>query len=60
MFARNGEIRSQDHVLLHDVYLAQVKSESQMSEPWDYEKIVKTISGPDAFQPLSENTCHMS
>ncbi|HET7355294.1 MAG TPA: ABC transporter substrate-binding protein [Nocardioidaceae bacterium] len=60
MFARNGEIRKQDHVLLHDVYLAQVKSQSEMSEPWDYEKIVKTIPGEDAFQPLSENTCHMS
>jgi len=60
MFARNGEIRKQDHVLLHDVYLAKVKSEDQMSEPWDYESIVKTIPGSDAFQPLSENTCHMS
>ncbi|HET7385900.1 MAG TPA: ABC transporter substrate-binding protein [Nocardioidaceae bacterium] len=58
-FARNGQIRKQDHVLLHDMYLAQVKSESDMSGPWDYEKIVGTTSGQDAFQPLSENTCKM-
>ena len=31
-----------------------------MTQPWDYEKILKTIPGSDAFQPLSENTCHMS
>lgn len=59
MFARNGEIRAKDHVLLHDVYLAQVKSPDQMSGPWDYEKIVQTVSGQDAFQPESESTCSM-
>src|SRR4029077_14536138 len=28
-FVRNGEIRKQDHNLIHDVYLAQVKSPSE-------------------------------
>jgi branched-chain amino acid transport system substrate-binding protein len=59
MFARNGVIRAKDHVLLHDVYLAEVKPKADMAEPWDYEKILQTVPGPDAFQPESESSCHM-
>ncbi len=44
-------IRAQDHLLLHDAYLAQVKPASEVKEPWDYEKIVKTIPAAEAFQP---------
>ncbi|XVQ06783.1 ABC transporter substrate-binding protein [Spirillospora sp. CA-255316] len=49
-FARNGHIRAQDHLLLHDAYLAQVKPSSQVKEPWDYEKILETIPAEQAFQ----------
>ncbi|MEO3807742.1 ABC transporter substrate-binding protein [Sphaerisporangium sp. B11E5] len=50
VFARNGTIRAQDHLLLHDVYLAQVKPSSEVAEPWDYEKILSTIPADQAFQ----------
>ncbi|MGI8332877.1 ABC transporter substrate-binding protein [Actinomadura scrupuli] len=50
-FAHNGTIRAQDHLLLHDVSLAQVKPSSEVTEPWDYEKILKTIPADQAFQP---------
>jgi branched-chain amino acid transport system substrate-binding protein len=50
-FARNATIRAQDHLLLHDVSLAQVKPSSEVSEPWDYEKILKTVPAAQAFQP---------
>jgi branched-chain amino acid transport system substrate-binding protein len=50
-FAHNGTIRASDHLLLHDVSLAQVKPSSEVKEPWDYEKILKTIPAAEAFQP---------
>lgn len=50
VFAKNATIRAQDHLLLHDAYLAQVKPSSEVKEPWDYEKILKTIPADQAFQ----------
>jgi len=34
-FARHAQIRKQDHVLLHDAYLAEVKAPADVKEPWD-------------------------
>ena len=55
-FARNGTIR-EDGRMVHDMYLVQVKSPAQSAYPWDYYKVVATIPGNDAFQPLSKSTC---
>jgi branched-chain amino acid transport system substrate-binding protein len=52
VFLRNGEVRS-DHRVIHDVYLAKVKSKSEVKEAWDYEKIVQTIPAAEAFEPVS-------
>ncbi|NKZ06697.1 ABC transporter substrate-binding protein [Actinomadura latina] len=57
MFARNGTIRPQDHLLLHDAYLSQVKPSSEVKEPWDYVKILKTIPAAEAFQPQPDPSC---
>jgi branched-chain amino acid transport system substrate-binding protein len=51
VFAKNAQIRAQDHLLLHDAYLAQVKPGGEVKEPWDYEKILKTVPAAEAFQP---------
>jgi branched-chain amino acid transport system substrate-binding protein len=59
-FARNGEIRAQDHRVTHDAYLAQVKPKSQVTEPWDYEKIIKTIPAAEAFRPAAESGCSLN
>ncbi|GAA3225557.1 ABC transporter substrate-binding protein [Actinocorallia longicatena] len=53
VFAQNGEIRASDHLLLHDVSLAQVKPAAEVKEPWDYEKILKTVPAAEAFQPAA-------
>ncbi|MEU5882241.1 ABC transporter substrate-binding protein [Spirillospora sp. NPDC047279] len=50
VFAKNATVRAQDHLLLHDVNLAQVKPQSEVKEPWDYEKILTTIPANEAFQ----------
>ncbi|MEU6749812.1 ABC transporter substrate-binding protein [Spirillospora sp. NPDC046719] len=50
VFTATGTIRAQDHLLVHDAYIAQVKPGSEVKEPWDYEKIIKTIPAVQAFQ----------
>jgi len=58
-FARNATIRAQDHLLLHDAYLGEVKPKSQVKEPWDYIKILKTIPAAQAFQPQPDPACKL-
>ena len=55
-FARNAKLR-EDGKLLHDTYLVSVKSPAESKAPWDYYKIIKTVSGDDSFNPLSESQC---
>lgn len=57
-FAHNGTIRA-DGRMVHDMYLMQVKAPSESSYPWDYYKVVATIPGDQAFQPLSKSTCSL-
>ncbi len=55
-FAKNGHIRA-DGMMVHDMYLFQVKTPAESKEPWDYYKLVATVPGDQAFQPLSESKC---
>lgn len=55
-FARNARIRDDGRVV-HDMYLAQVKAETESKGPWDYYKIIRTIPADEAFNPLSKSTC---
>ncbi len=59
-FARNAEIRKQDHRVIHDAYLARVKSSSEVKEPWDYVEILSKIPAGEAFIPLSQSKCKMA
>lgn len=59
VFLRNGEIRAEDHRVIHDVYLAEVKSPEDVEEEWDYEEIVSTIPAEDAFRPVEDSGCSM-
>jgi branched-chain amino acid transport system substrate-binding protein len=58
LFLRNGKIRAEDHRVIHDAYLAQVKTAAEVKEPWDYVKILKTIPAEEAFQQPSAD-CKM-
>jgi branched-chain amino acid transport system substrate-binding protein len=55
-FAHNGHIRA-DGLMVHNMYLFQVKSPAESKAPWDYYKLVATIPGDEAFQPLAESRC---
>lgn len=57
-FAKNGKVRA-DGKMIHDMYLVQVKTPEESKAPWDYYKVIETVSGDDAFQTLSESTCRL-
>jgi branched-chain amino acid transport system substrate-binding protein len=57
-FAKNGTIRA-DGRMVHDMYLFQVKTPAESKGEWDLYKLVATIPGDQAFQPLSESRCPM-
>jgi branched-chain amino acid transport system substrate-binding protein len=58
VFLRSGKIRKEDHRVVHDAYLAQVKPGKEVGEPWDYVKVLKTIPAAEAFRAPSPD-CHM-
>ncbi|HUO60800.1 MAG TPA: ABC transporter substrate-binding protein [Candidatus Acidoferrales bacterium] len=55
-FMTNAKIRP-DGRLIKDFYLFQVKSPGESKYPWDYYKLLSTIPGDQAFQPLSQSRC---
>ncbi|HEY3261865.1 MAG TPA: ABC transporter substrate-binding protein [Pseudonocardiaceae bacterium] len=59
-FARNGKIRAEDHRMVHDAYLAEVKPSSEVKGEWDYEKIIRTIPADQAFRPADQSGCTFS
>ncbi|MDX1818732.1 MAG: ABC transporter substrate-binding protein [Marinobacter sp.] len=58
MFAKNGVIR-EDGRMVHDMYLAEVKTPDESSGEWDLYNIVRTIPADEAFRPLSESKCKL-
>jgi branched-chain amino acid transport system substrate-binding protein len=57
VFARNATVRAEDHRVIHDVYLAEVKPKSEVKTAWDYEKILRTIPAAEAFRPVGAGGC---
>jgi len=56
MFTANGKIRA-DGLMEHEMYIMQVKSPEESKHPWDYYRLVQTMSGEEAFGKLSDTTC---
>ncbi|MGO9945912.1 MAG: ABC transporter substrate-binding protein [Steroidobacteraceae bacterium] len=52
MFTKGGYVRA-DGVMIHDMYVMQVKSPQESRYPWDYYKVVKVMSGEEAFGPIT-------
>ncbi|HEY3731541.1 MAG TPA: ABC transporter substrate-binding protein, partial [Steroidobacteraceae bacterium] len=52
MFAKGGYVRA-DGVMIHTMYVMQVKAPKESKYPWDYYKIVRTMSGEQAFGPIT-------
>ncbi|MDP9319470.1 MAG: ABC transporter substrate-binding protein [Chloroflexota bacterium] len=58
-FIHNGQIRAEDHWVMHDAFLAQVKSKAESKETFDYAKILTTLPADKASRPLAETGCKM-
>ncbi|MGY3585013.1 branched-chain amino acid transport system substrate-binding protein [Bradyrhizobium sp. USDA 4341] len=56
MFAKNGRIR-EDGRMVHDMYLFEVKKPSESKGRWDDYKLLATVPGDQAFQPLADSRC---
>jgi branched-chain amino acid transport system substrate-binding protein len=56
MYTSDGVIRP-DGLLQHSMYVMQVKTPAESKGPWDYYKLVKTMSGEEAYGPLADSTC---
>jgi branched-chain amino acid transport system substrate-binding protein len=52
MFAKGGYIRA-DGVMIHDMYVMQVKTPQESKYPWDYYKVLKVMKGEEAFGPIT-------
>ena len=52
LFAKGGYIRA-DGVMIHDMYVMQVKTPQESKYPWDYYKLVKVMPGEEAFGPIT-------
>jgi len=53
---KGGKIRA-DGRMVHEFYLYQVKTPGESKGEWDLYKLVSTIPGDQAFQPLSLSRC---
>mgnify|MGYP001788081197 FL=1 len=56
IFATNGQIRP-DGRMVHDMFLMQVKTPAESKYPWDYYKLVATVSGDQAFATKAGSKC---
>jgi branched-chain amino acid transport system substrate-binding protein len=56
MFTSDGVIRP-DGLLQHSMFVMQVKTPAESKGPWDYYKLVKTMSGEEAYGSLADSTC---
>jgi len=56
MFAKNGYIRA-DGLMVHTMYVMQVKKPAESKYPWDYYQVIKVMSGEEAFGSQPDPTC---
>jgi branched-chain amino acid transport system substrate-binding protein len=52
VFAKGGYIRA-DGAMIHEMYVMQVKTPQESKYPWDYYKVVRKMSGEEAFGPIT-------
>jgi len=52
VFTKGGYVRA-DGAMIHDMYVMQVKTPAESKYPWDYYKVVKKMSGAEAFGPIT-------
>ena len=56
LFAQNGTVRP-DGMMVHDMYLFQVKTPEESHGEWDLYKLVRKIPADQAYVPLAQSRC---
>lgn len=55
-FVHSGKVRA-DGRMVHEMYLAEVKTPAESKRPWDLVKYIGSIPEDEAFRPLSASEC---
>jgi branched-chain amino acid transport system substrate-binding protein len=55
-FVKDGVIRP-DGLLEHEMYVVEVKKPSESKGDWDFYKVLRTMSGEEAFGKLTDSVC---
>jgi branched-chain amino acid transport system substrate-binding protein len=55
-FYAKGTVRA-DGRFVHDMYLVQVKSPVESTQPWDYYKVIQKLKGEEVFTTKAESKC---
>jgi branched-chain amino acid transport system substrate-binding protein len=59
MFTKDGYIRA-DGLMVHTMYVMQVKTPAESKYPWDYYKVVKVMSGEEADGSQPDPACSLA
>ena len=54
MYVKSGYVRA-DGRMIHDMYVLQVKPPAEVSEPWDYYRLVTVVPGELSALPVGGN-----
>ncbi|WP_373980604.1 ABC transporter substrate-binding protein [Achromobacter sp. JD417] len=57
-FVKDGKIRA-DGLMVHDMFLMQVKTPAESKAPWDYYKLVARVPGTQVYTSPEESTCRL-
>jgi branched-chain amino acid transport system substrate-binding protein len=59
MLTKNGYIRA-DGLMVHTMYVMQVKTPAESKYPWDYYKVIKAMSGDEADGSQPDPACSLA
>jgi branched-chain amino acid transport system substrate-binding protein len=58
MFTKNGYVRA-DGLMVHAMYVMQVKTPAESKYPWDYYKVIKVMPGEEAYGAQPNPSCSL-
>ena len=58
VFTKNGYVRA-DGLMVHTMYVMQVKTPAESKYPWDYYKVIKIMSGEEADGTQPDPACSL-
>ena len=58
MFTKNGYVRA-DGLMVHSMYVMQVKTPAESKYPWDYYKLIKVMPAEEAYGTQPDSSCSL-